>query len=307
MENSEPQDVNRPDPGGMLRQAREAQNISQREMADRLNWMPAYISAVEANEFDVIRGAAFVRGYLRAYAKQVNLAETELLAAYEAMPSVAAAPDKSERRIESRIPPQLQKHGWALPAGIGIVLCLLLLMWLFQGDEEVSAGATAPAVVVDAPAVEVAAVIDEEPSETALILDSQTEVVMAIEEPAIETVVEIPSPEETISTPEFIDTSVVVTGEEALQPQNYVAGSEQGELLEFSFSGECWLEVRDGLDQLIYADLRQDGDSLELRGQPPFNILVGDSRFVALQYEGAVVEIKPRPGRVIARTTVGES
>ena len=53
-------------------------------MADRLNWLPSYVKAVEENHFDELRGDAFVRGYLRAYARQVDLPEDDIVAAYDA-------------------------------------------------------------------------------------------------------------------------------------------------------------------------------------------------------------------------------
>ncbi|MEP5763108.1 MAG: helix-turn-helix domain-containing protein, partial [Halieaceae bacterium] len=71
-------------PGHMLREAREQTGFSTREMADRLKWMPVNVTAIEENRFDSLRGPAFVRGYLRAYAKAVNLDEELVLAAYDA-------------------------------------------------------------------------------------------------------------------------------------------------------------------------------------------------------------------------------
>ena len=77
-------------------------------------------------------------------------------------------------------------------------------------------------------------------------------------------------------------------------------------LLEFTFSGECWLEVRDANDA-SYTDLRQAGDVLGLDGQPPFNILLGDAHQVLLKYRGEDFQIRTRPGRTVARFSVGES
>ncbi len=76
--------------------------------------------------------------------------------------------------------------------------------------------------------------------------------------------------------------------------------------LQFSFSGDCWLEVRDGEGQLIYADLRRAGDTLGLDGMPPFEILAGDAAAVSLRYRGEPVAMRTRPGRDTARLTVGE-
>ncbi len=121
VENSELSGVSEPGPGELLRSAREALGISQREMADRLNWVPAYVIAVEENRFDVLRGAAFVRGYLRAYGKQVEVPEDTLMAAYSALPGDLPVAAGNGRRVESRVP-QVQKKGVAIPAGAAVVV-----------------------------------------------------------------------------------------------------------------------------------------------------------------------------------------
>ena len=78
------------------------------------------------------------------------------------------------------------------------------------------------------------------------------------------------------------------------------------EALLFRFSGDCWIEIRNGADELIYADLRREGDELAMDGLPPFQVLVGDAQNVELLYLGEPFDITPRPGRALARFTVGE-
>ena len=90
MENSEALDAPLETPGERLRQAREQAGISPREMADRLNWLPAHVGIIENNEFDSLRGPAFVRGYLRAYARALGLDEDEMVALYDAEEPAAA-------------------------------------------------------------------------------------------------------------------------------------------------------------------------------------------------------------------------
>lgn len=76
-------------------------------------------------------------------------------------------------------------------------------------------------------------------------------------------------------------------------------------VLQFTFSGDCWLEVRDGNDRLIYADLHQGGDTLGVDGLSPFNILLGDAASAQLVYRGEDFEIPRRPGRTTSRFNVG--
>ncbi len=289
MENSENSSTVGADPGSMLRKAREAMDISQREMADRLHWMPAYVGALEENRFELLPGAAFVRGYLRAYAKQINVDEVELLTAYESLPGVVESADEVQKRIETHIP-QVQKKGWALPAGIGIVLALLLLLWLVQGEDE---PASVPPSASANSAAETPAPLAAEPSPQDISLAPVEEAI------ADRVAMESELPAETEAAVALGADSELVTAADS------VASIEPGEPLQFVFSGECWLEVRNGEDELIYADLRQAGDVLSLDGVPPFSVLIGDARYVELRYQGEPVVVQPRPGRIVARVVVG--
>ena len=73
-------------PGTLLRTAREAQELSEREAADRLNLMPDYVAILERDDYDALRAPAFARGYVKAYGKLLGLNEEELLAAIRAQP-----------------------------------------------------------------------------------------------------------------------------------------------------------------------------------------------------------------------------
>jgi cytoskeleton protein RodZ len=125
----------------------------------------------------------------------------------------------------------------------------------------------------------------------------------ALEESALtEAEAEVMESEAALDPDPAFDQSLAVPAEEVDAGFEGVAGDE---MLQFRFSGDCWVEIRDGNDELIYADLRGDGDSLDLNGLPPFTITLGDATVVELRYQGEPVVITPRRGRVLARFTVG--
>jgi cytoskeleton protein RodZ len=63
-------------------------------------------------------------------------------------------------------------------------------------------------------------------------------------------------------------------------------------VLEFSFTADCWVEVRDGDNTLIFADLKRTRDTLLLRGKEPFSIVLGYAPGVSLSHNGAPVDIE---------------
>ena len=66
-------------PGAALQAAREAQQLSVPQVADRLKLSSAAVTALEANDWDRLPAPVFVRGYIRAYARLMALDDEELL------------------------------------------------------------------------------------------------------------------------------------------------------------------------------------------------------------------------------------
>jgi len=67
--------------GKQLRQAREARNLSLEQVAQATRIRVRYLQALEAEQFELLPSTAQVRGFLRAYAAQLNLDPAPLLAA----------------------------------------------------------------------------------------------------------------------------------------------------------------------------------------------------------------------------------
>jgi cytoskeleton protein RodZ len=275
-------------------------------MADRLNWMPTYVKAVEEDQFEVLRGDAFVRGYLRAYARQVDLSEDDIVAAYEAMQP--ANQSGGENLSGASTAGTGMVPGGPIAIGIAVALLVVAGFWWSQQESEPRRprpAATPVETTVEAPSLSEPAI---EPPQAELPSEEVAESTGLVAEVAEE---EFPEP--------VIQTSLSSSGEEAgVELVAVEAFSEESPAepeplfdadlprLDFSFSGDCWVEVRDGNAELIYADLRGAGDQFSLNGQPPFEVLLGDANVVELRYQDEPFPIAIRPGRMLARFNVGE-
>ena len=71
-------------PGDALREAREALDVSTREVADALNLPMSVIEALEANDYERLPQPVFTRGYLRSYARLLELDPAAIVARYPA-------------------------------------------------------------------------------------------------------------------------------------------------------------------------------------------------------------------------------
>ena len=118
-------------PGPLLKHEREAQGMSQREAADRLNWMPDYVAVIENDSYEKLRNPAFARGYVKAYARLVGLNEENLLSAFDEHRRLnASAKIVSKKRTR---PLHLQRNEFGMFVGLGALLLLVFFMWWRSG------------------------------------------------------------------------------------------------------------------------------------------------------------------------------
>jgi cytoskeleton protein RodZ len=86
--------------GDHLRRAREFRGVSLEEVSVGTRIPPRYLDAIEAEQWELLPGGVFNRGYVRAIARFLGLGEDELLAEYEmaSRPAreAAALPPKPE-------------------------------------------------------------------------------------------------------------------------------------------------------------------------------------------------------------------
>ena len=73
--------------GTVLREARERQGLSIDEVVSRIKFAPRQIAALEADDFAQLPEIAFVRGFVRSYARLLQLDAAPLLAALPHAPA----------------------------------------------------------------------------------------------------------------------------------------------------------------------------------------------------------------------------
>ena len=123
-------------PGALLKAAREAQGLPEKEVAERLHLMPGYISILERDEYEALRSPAFARGYVKAYGALLGLDEGRLLAAFDRLR--ASRQVAVEPRADTR-PPQLQRTGVGVVVSLAFLLLLVVALWWWQGGGRTAA------------------------------------------------------------------------------------------------------------------------------------------------------------------------
>jgi len=162
----------RPGPGGRLQAARLERQLEVAAVALALHVAPTVIEALEQDRFEAFDAPVYARGYLRSYARFLNLSVDEVLAAYD---EVAGS-----RPLPSLLPPAnarpLPRDYSALKKGGLLVFALLLVAasyWWWMGrvapPAAPVASQTASPTATTVVAAEPAAVTDgDSPSDYAL-------------------------------------------------------------------------------------------------------------------------------------------
>jgi cytoskeleton protein RodZ len=62
--------------------------------------------------------------------------------------------------------------------------------------------------------------------------------------------------------------------------------------------------VTDSSDDVLFADVKQGGEILDLQGVAPFNVILGNASAVELTLNGEPVDSQPKSGRKTMKLTV---
>lgn len=137
--------------GEQLRAQRKARGISLVEVAEHTKIGKRYLEAFEEDRFDVLPCEAYIRGFLRAYAKYLEIDDERMLAQYKTLQH----PQNAEMPVAGQAenaPRKSNQNVWVPLVAILLVTGLgagLFLLWP-SGQEE-NANPAAPAGGVSAP------------------------------------------------------------------------------------------------------------------------------------------------------------
>jgi cytoskeleton protein RodZ len=122
-------------PGGRLRLAREQAKLTRADVGDRLRIKLEMIEAIENDDYSRSPSLVFVRGWLRAYARLVNLPADEIIAAFNKLGITDPETDRPVYQL-AKIPVKMKKRGmrWFSILLILILVSLVAMWWHSQKE-----------------------------------------------------------------------------------------------------------------------------------------------------------------------------
>ena len=266
-------------PGRALARLREERKLSIADVAQRLKYGARQIEALEAEEFDRLPGATFVRGMVRGYAKLLETDPEPILASLDQryVPGEIALDLRAKRvpfpqggkRSGTRIYLFLSLFVLAVVAGF-------LYEWRVGAFPWASLAHRAPPLraAISPPAPSPAPVA--EPAAPAAPAVVVAEKAVGAEAPAA-----VPPP--------------------PAQPQAPGGGEVR---IRLEFGGESWVEIKDGEGKMLMSQLNPTGSRRTVSGRSPLTLVIGNAANVKLTYNDKPVDLRPYIQIEVARLTL---
>ncbi|GAB2947303.1 helix-turn-helix domain-containing protein [Aquaspirillum soli] len=295
--------------GVLLSNERVKRGISIQEAADYLKLSRKQVEALENDDYSSLPGTTFVRGFMRNYAKFLELDLEPIMAwldsqvpntAPDARPAAAVTPQGTTASTESH---KEKDTAPATPAtanadtGSGIWKWLLPLLFVGAGlvwyqsqpseATEANTEAAAPAeavakapVATTPPVAETAATPPAPPAEA-----PQTPPPSAAATPAVPPPVTATTAAPAVTPPTPVATTTTATAAPAL-PSN---GNHQ---LRLVMKQDSWMEILDSKGERVVFGTQKAGKERIVEGTPPFKMTIGNATEVELFHNNQAIDLK---------------
>lgn len=284
--------------GRRLREAREALNLSQQVVADELRLKVTTVRELEAGLNPLDLAPTFIRGYVRSYAKLLQLPEEEILSllpkgVHGKSDSLASNRVKgfSLSKPRKKLDRWLTLFTWLI---IFVVLGLTGAWWwenhkAQQQDDIADAGSQNQVALSGSDSSSPSA-----PSAgTAISLSPSSPSTDTTNAPTTQQQAPASAPAAPAAPTLEQAVAAQVAEAEAAKNQGQLAPQtpQDGNDIYMTFSADCWIEVIDDRGKNLYSGLQRKDGKLSLTGQPPYQLKLGAPAGVSITYKGKPVDM----------------
>jgi cytoskeleton protein RodZ len=301
-------------PGQILSDARKKLKLTKQNVADKLNFRLTLVDEIENELFDTSVPETFNRGYLRNYAKLVNVSQEDVLISYEQLN--VAKTQASELQSFSKGTEKLAENNRIMWISYFILAILIgsTVVWWMQNNTEQNLIETVASQSVDAEKNL------QKTSNAVNQIPESTTVISTIEKNELNNTIDLPpmpaviSNEESsaITNPVIQTTNRQTNEEDAAKPEEILL-SEVTELIKpdatltnvtFTFSGDCWVNISDATGERIAWGVKKLGYVMKISGQAPFNVTLGRPELVAINFSDEIIDMSQFNAGNIAKFTL---
>lgn len=273
--------------GRVLAEAREQAGMTVDEAAAQLRLSVRQVCALESGDIAALPGPVFVRGFIRNYARLLELDATPLLASYR---EHTTGTDASAITLQSENIPitNREKKSWQRYMMASVLIALLLGVWMVFREgvpqRRKTAEVAAPVAHKESPVTEATTVV-QLPAQLAVAASAVAPV--PVESPAV-------APAAT-ATP-----TVAVAIPAPPQPPLSTSSAR----LSMTFVEASWVGVTDHDGKSLFNKKPLAGSRETVEGAPPFSVTIGNANGVQLMFNDKPIDLAPYIKANVARLTL---
>lgn len=323
--------------GAALREGRELLGLSVADVANRIKFAPRQIEALEADDFEQLPEMAFVRGFVRSYARLLEIDAAPLLAALpqKHLPLSSIAENNAVGvPFPSMLAARRSNVIWVV-AALVVVVVLVVFSRMHDNSStsaqpvaqtnvetlELPAGSLA---VASAPVADVSPEAPPVAGPQAVAGKRAATIPGPVAAPAVKAPVTLPqpakvplragkdkvaaerSPQEKAAKEATENTAKAKTSQEpTVQPsaaaQQKPAAASGLASMRLVFDEDSWVDVKDANGKILLSRMNHAGSLVRLSGVPPLSVVIGHASGVQLYFEGKRIDLAPHTSVEVAR------
>ncbi|MBA6264130.1 RodZ domain-containing protein [Colwellia sp. Bg11-12] len=293
------EEVNVMGPGQILSEARNKAGLTQQDVADKLNFRLSLVDEIESERFDTSLPETFNRGYLRNYAKLVNVSQDDVIVSYQQLNIAKAQASKlqsfskgTEKLAESN------RIMWISYFILAILIGSSVVWWMQNNKEQ-----DQPQTFQEDVEIKITKSVTKKNEQPDSLAEPQvTESLVAKVDIDNDNIVEAPAAPSIVLNQEITDTSTLEADTEsrnvAEQTEVNTASVSEADETEvtltnvtFTFSGDCWVNISDATGERIAWGVKKLGYVMKISGQAPFDVTLGKPELVAINFADEVIDM----------------
>lgn len=292
--------------GAQLRAARESSGLQVSDISQALKLGPRQVEALEAGDWDGLPGQTFIRGFVRNYARLMQIDSAPLMQQLDRTLEKPADNLATDNEAPATMP-QVGNPGFLsrrdrhfMLLGVGLVALAALAYFLMPSDlsalrgniqsllDSVSRQEAPAAPPAAAPATSEPVFPPGETQQQVMYPQALTPAEPAAPVPVTASPAVSPAASEAVPKAEPAPAT-------ASEP---VANTPQ---MRFLFDKESWIEVKDRNNKVIFSQRLSAGTEQVLSGQGPLSLTIGYAPGVRLFWHGQAVDLVPHTRGDVAK------
>ncbi len=247
-----------------LKEAREKAGLSISDAAQSLLIPQDIISAIENSQMEKLPSATYTRGYIRGYARILNISADEVIALYNSMIPTA------EMSASVFIPSEHQdaNNKTAIIIAASVIL-LLVMAWWFQSEET--------------PKPEETYTYNEISGFNELADSSNREDIVATNSDEILIEPSTDSNTDTAETNQLVEeANITIDDKQAATTDEMI----------LTAIGDSWCEIFDASGKRLFYQLMKEDNEEVLHGLAPFKVFLGNASQIRIEVNGKIVDFE---------------